>query len=135
MIDQAADIGILAKLKESIGSMSLLGIVAQNNFIDTKVIVTSLTVGVLSAFAASYTIADRTATKLELAQREQAEFRAELHEYMRSRNTEILSLYERMARMETAITSRTYELQRGMDSMTGMSGMQGNRRSRGNNNE
>ena len=134
MIDQATDIGIIAKLKESIGSMSLLGVMASNNFIDTKVIVTSLTVGVLSAFAASYTIADRTATKLELAQREQSEFRAEMREYMRSRNTEILSLYERMARMETAITSRTYELQHGMDSMTGMSGM-GNRRSRGNNNE
>ncbi len=134
MIDQATDIGIIAKLKEYIGSISLLGVMDSNNFIDTKVIITSLTVGVLSAFAASYTIADRTATKLELAQKEQAEFRAELREYMRSRNTEILSLYERMARMETAITSRTYELQRDMDSMTGMSGM-GNRRSRGNNNE
>lgn len=132
MIDHAADLGIVAKLKESMNHMGLLGMVAQSNFIEPKVIITSLTIGVLSAFAASYTIADRTATKLELAQREQSEFRAEMREYMRTRNSEILSLYERMARMETTINERTYELQRGMDAM-GMSGMQGNRRSKGNN--
>ncbi len=132
MIDHAADLGIVAKLKESMNHMGLLGMVAQSNFIEPKVIITSLTIGVLSAFAASYTIADRTATKLELAQREQAEFRAEMREYMRTRNSEILSLYERMARMETTINARTYEIQRGMDAM-GMSGMQGNRRPKGNN--
>lgn len=126
MIDHAADLGIVAKLKESMNHMGLLGMVAQSNFIEPKVIITSLTIGVLSAFAASYTIADRTATKLELAQREQSEFRAEMREYMRTRNSEILSLYERMARMETTINARTYEIQRGMDAI-------GNRRSKGNN--
>ncbi len=44
---------------------------------------------------------------------------------MRNRNSEILTLHERMARLETSINARTYEIQRGVDAMSGMSGMSG----------
>ncbi len=96
-----------------------------STLIDTKGIVTAVIIGGLSAFTASYILSDRTAIKLELAQKEQHEFRIEMREYMRNRNSEILTLHERMARLETSINARTYEIQRGVDAMSGMSGMSG----------
>lgn len=96
---------------------------ANNNLIDPKGLITAVIIGGLSAFTASYILSDRTATKLEIAQKEQHEFRLEVREYMRGRNTEILALHDRMARLETSINARTYEIQRGIDSMSGQSGM------------
>lgn len=98
---------------------------ANNSLIDPKGLITAVIIGALSAFAASYILSDRTATKLEAAQKEQQEFRIEVREYMRGRNTEILALHDRMARLETSINARTYEIQRGIDSMSGISGQAG----------
>jgi hypothetical protein len=128
------DINVLARLKESFSSFGMLGVTAmQNSPIDSKSVITGLIIGLVSAIGTSFMVTDRTATKLEIAQRADAEFRQEVKEYMRHRGDEMTRLHDRLARIETVLNPRVVE---GMGAMSGMGGM-GNRRQRnnGNNNE
>ena len=104
MIEQA-DPTILTKIKDTIYSFAIFGMTQQVQ-IDMKMIISSIVVGVLAAFGSSYVAADRTSTKLEQYAREQAEFRQEMRSYMRDRNAEVLSIYERQARIEATLNAQ-----------------------------
>jgi len=128
------DINILTRIKEAFNHLGIMGVSAmQNDLFDSKSVVTGLIIGIISAAGTSFVLTDRTATKLEISQKTDAEFRAEiksdLKKYMETRNDEMLKLYDRLARIETILTPRT------MESMSGMSGMERRQNSNRNNNE
>ena len=131
------DINILTRIKEAFNHLGIMGVSAmQNDLFDSKSVVTGLIIGIISAAGTSFVLTDRTATKLEISQKTDAEFRAEiksdLKKHTETQNNEMLKLHDRLARIETILTPRTME---SMSGMSGMSGMERRQNSNRNNNE
>jgi hypothetical protein len=124
------DINVMTRIKEAFNNFGIMGVSAmQSDLFDSKSVVTGLIIGIISAAGTSFVLTDRTATKLEISQKADSEFRAEMRKYMENRNDEMLRLHDRLARIETVLTPRH------ADVMSGMSGMGLDRRRSNGNNE
>ena len=98
-----------ANMKEGIYQFAMFGMTTPQ-IVDTKVVVTAIIIGVLSAYTASYVNGEKNAAKLDAtiqrldqSNREQAEFRAEVRMIMRDRTMENASLGDRLSRVEATL--------------------------------
>jgi len=98
-----------ANMKEGIYQFAMFGMTTPQ-IVDTKVVVTAIIIGVLSAYTASYVNGERNAAKLDAtiqrldqSNREQAEFRAEVRGLMRDRSVESASFGDRISRLEATL--------------------------------
>ena len=114
MIEHAADMGLIAKLKDSIYSFVLFGM-TQQTMIDMKAIGTMVVVGSISAFGGAFLTARDNSFELKQYARAQEEFRVEMRQYMREATVEVRSLSDRLTRQEIMLNA-TYP-------QTGMNGM------------
>ena len=100
---------IAANMREGIYQFAMFGATG-TQIVDTKVVVTAIIIGVLSAYTASYVNGEKNAAKLDAtiqrldqSNREQAEFRAEVRMIMRDRTMENASLGDRLSRVEATL--------------------------------
>ena len=113
MIEHAADMGLIAKFKDSIYSFVLFGM-TQQTVVDMKAIGTMIVVGALSAFGGSFLTARDNAFELKQYARAQEEFRVEMRQYMRESTIETRSLADRITRQEI-LSSSIHGTQAGMN--------------------
>ena len=116
MIEHAADMGLIAKLKDSIYSFALFGM-TQQTMVDMKAIGTMVIVGALSAFGGSFLTARDNSFELKQYARAQEEFRVEMRQYMRELTVEVRSLSDRLTRQEIMLNAT--HPQNGMSGMNG----------------
>ena len=102
---------MVANMKEGIYQFAMFGMTTPQ-IVDTKVVVTAIVIGVLSAYTASYVNGEKNAAKLDAtiqrldqSNREQAEFRAEVRMIMRDRTVENASFSDRLSRLEATLVA------------------------------
>ena len=104
MIEHAADMGLIAKFKDSIYSFVLFGM-TQQTMVDMKAIGTMIVVGSISAFGGSFLTARDNAFELKQYAKAQEEFRIEMRQYMREATIEVRSLSDRLTRQEIMLNA------------------------------